>query len=112
MPCRPSSHALPRRPASRNKSSPATVDQALFLANGGEVRSWLAPAEGNLTDRITKLTDPQQAAAELYLSVLTRATVRLRDQGSRKLPGRSLRPIERPPCRNLPVDFLLGRVPL
>ncbi len=51
----------------------ATVDQALFLANGGEVRSWLAPTEGNLTDRVTKLTDPQQAAAELYLSVLTRA---------------------------------------
>ncbi|HVU87764.1 MAG TPA: DUF1553 domain-containing protein, partial [Pirellulales bacterium] len=51
----------------------ATVDQALFLANGGEVRSWLAPAEGNLTDRVTKLADPQQAAAELYLSVLTRA---------------------------------------
>jgi hypothetical protein len=50
----------------------ATVDQALFLANGGEVRSWLAPVEGNLTDRVVKLTDPQQAAAELYLSVLSR----------------------------------------
>jgi len=50
----------------------ATVDQALFLANGGELRSWLAPAEGNLTDRVTKLADPQQAAAELYLTVFTR----------------------------------------
>ena len=60
-------------PGQPQQAFQATVDQALFLANGGEMRSWLAQADGNLTDRVTKLTDPQQAAAELYLSVLSRA---------------------------------------
>ncbi len=50
----------------------ATVDQALFFANGGEVRGWLAPAGGNLTDRLVKLSDPAAVAEELYLSILTR----------------------------------------
>jgi hypothetical protein len=50
----------------------ATVDQALFFANGGEVQSWLAPASGNLSDRLLKTSDAKQLADELYLSVLTR----------------------------------------
>jgi hypothetical protein len=50
----------------------ATVDQALFLANGGHVRSWLAPGGGNLTERLTSISDPQEFADELYLSVLCR----------------------------------------
>jgi len=50
----------------------ATADQALFLANGGQVRSWLAPAEGNLIDRLVKLEDPQAFADELYLTVMSR----------------------------------------
>lgn len=50
----------------------ATVDQALFLANGGTVKSWLAPSGGNLTDRLVKQEDPGALAEELYLSVLTR----------------------------------------
>lgn len=50
----------------------ATVDQALFFANGGEVRGWLAPSGGNLTDRLVKTDDPNAIAEELYLSVLTR----------------------------------------
>ena len=50
----------------------ATPDQALFFANGGVVRSWLAPTAGNLTDRLTKLADAKAAAEELYLAVLTR----------------------------------------
>jgi hypothetical protein len=50
----------------------ATVDQALFLANGGVVKSWLAPSGENLTGRLLKLEDSAQLAAELYLSVFTR----------------------------------------
>ncbi len=59
-------------PGQPQHSFQATVDQALFLANGGQVRSWLATVEGNLTDRVVKLAEPQQAAAELYVSVLSR----------------------------------------
>jgi hypothetical protein len=50
----------------------ATVDQALFFSNGGEVRSWLAPAAGNLSDRLLKENNSQTRAEDLYLSVLTR----------------------------------------
>jgi len=50
----------------------ATVDQALFFANGGQVRSWLAPSAGNLSDRLLKIDNPRLLAEELYLSVLTR----------------------------------------
>src|SRR5262249_26470095 len=34
------------------QSFAATVDQALFLANGGQLRAWLAQADGNVTDRV------------------------------------------------------------
>ncbi len=51
----------------------ATADQALFFANGGELRSWLAPGGGNLTERLLALTDTQAFAEELYLTVFTRA---------------------------------------
>ncbi|MBL9122949.1 MAG: DUF1549 domain-containing protein [Planctomycetaceae bacterium] len=50
----------------------ATVDQALFLANNGALKSWLAPSGQNLTARLVALGDPQQLADELYLSVLNR----------------------------------------
>jgi len=50
----------------------ATADQALFVANGGPVNSWVAPASGNVTQRIIEQQDPRQAAEELYLAVLTR----------------------------------------
>jgi hypothetical protein len=50
----------------------ATVDQALFFANGGTVVSWLAPANGNLCDRMIKLDDPKAVADELYMGVLSR----------------------------------------
>ena len=46
----------------------ATVDQALFLENGGLVRGWLAPAAAGLA----KLEDPKELARELYLGVFTR----------------------------------------
>ncbi len=50
----------------------ATPDQALFFANGGNVRGWLNPSGGNLTDRLSRLEDPGAFAEELYLSALTR----------------------------------------
>jgi len=50
----------------------STVDQALFMANGGEVKGWLTPGGGNLTDRLVKMTEDRKLAEELYLSVLTR----------------------------------------
>ena len=50
----------------------ATPDQALFLANGGVVRGWLAPAAGKLTERLVKLADAKAVAEELYLATLTR----------------------------------------
>lgn len=50
----------------------ATVDQALFFGNGGEMRGWLSPSSGNLTDRLQKIEDSKTLAEELYLSILTR----------------------------------------
>lgn len=50
----------------------ATVDQALFFANGGDVRTWLTPSGTNLTARALKLEDPKAVAEELYLGLLTR----------------------------------------
>lgn len=50
----------------------ATVDQALYLANGATLRSWLAPQGNNLTARLMSIDDPGKLAEELYLSVLTR----------------------------------------
>jgi len=50
----------------------ATVDQALFFANGGQVRSWLAPGGGNLTERLLKLDAPKALADELFMTVFTR----------------------------------------
>jgi hypothetical protein len=50
----------------------ATVEQALFFTNGNDVLAWLRPANGNLTDRLRKLSDPNLLAEEMYLSILTR----------------------------------------
>lgn len=50
----------------------ATVDQALFFANGSQTRSWLAPSGDNLTGRLLKLETAAQLAEELYLSALVR----------------------------------------
>ncbi|MBC7855267.1 MAG: hypothetical protein IAF94_17705, partial [Pirellulaceae bacterium] len=50
----------------------ATVDQALFLANGGVVKGWLAPSGENLTARLLALPDNNALADELYLSILSR----------------------------------------
>ena len=50
----------------------ATVDQALFFANGGTVQSWLNPSGNNLTARLNKLEEPAQIADEMYISLLPR----------------------------------------
>jgi chromosome segregation ATPase len=50
----------------------ATADQALFAANAGPINSWVAPAGGNVTERVIKQADPNAAADELYLAVLSR----------------------------------------
>jgi len=50
----------------------ATVDQALFFANGTTVQSWLDPGGNNLTARLNKLEAPQAIADEMYVSLLTR----------------------------------------
>jgi hypothetical protein len=48
------------------------VNQSLFFENGSLVQSWLAPANGNLTERLSKMEDANLLSEELYLSVLTR----------------------------------------
>ena len=50
----------------------ATVDQALFLANGKELSGWLKPAGDNLTARLGQLKKVEELADELYLSVFSR----------------------------------------
>ena len=50
----------------------ATADQALFVANGGTVNAWIAPAGGNITERLAQTSDLKQGAQDLYLSVLGR----------------------------------------
>ena len=49
----------------------ARAEQALFLANGPTVRTWLAPRPGNLVERLSKLKG-DALADELYLSTLAR----------------------------------------
>jgi hypothetical protein len=50
----------------------ATANQALFVANAGSINSWVAPAGGNVTERVIQQPDPKAAAEDLYLSVLGR----------------------------------------
>ena len=50
----------------------ATVDQALYFANGGPIRSWLSPSGDNLTGRLLKLETDAELANELYLATLVR----------------------------------------
>lgn len=50
----------------------ATLNQALFFGNAGLVDSWLKPGENNLTTRLIAYKSLDEAAEDLYLSVLTR----------------------------------------
>jgi hypothetical protein len=60
-----------RPPGQSQDSADTTVQQALFLANGGTIRSWLAPS-GQLVGKLQALSDTGMLADELYLAVLTR----------------------------------------
>lgn len=61
----------PGEPASSDDFQ-ATLDQTLFLRNGGVVRAWLAPNAGNLSGRLLQQKDAGAFAEELYLSVFAR----------------------------------------
>ncbi|MHB1559228.1 MAG: DUF1549 domain-containing protein [Isosphaeraceae bacterium] len=50
----------------------ATADQALFATNGGSINAWIAPAGGNIADRMVREPDPAKAAEDLYMTVLSR----------------------------------------
>lgn len=50
----------------------ATLDQTLFLKYGGAVRGLLPPRAGNLADRLSKVTNPDAVADELFAAVLAR----------------------------------------
>lgn len=50
----------------------ATLNQALFFGNAGVVEGWLKPEGTNLTARLAALSDANELADEMYLSVLTR----------------------------------------
>ncbi|MDR3637086.1 MAG: DUF1549 domain-containing protein [Isosphaeraceae bacterium] len=66
-----------------------TVHQALFIANGQPIQSWLAPAGTNLAGRLSALTDPSALAEELYLSLNSRRPTRdERDEVARHLERR------------------------
>lgn len=49
-----------------------SLKAALFLLNDDAILGWLKPQPGNLIDRLSKLSENDQVAEELYLSVLTR----------------------------------------
>jgi hypothetical protein len=59
----------PREPEVGHNPS---VKAALFLLNDDVVLGWLQPKDGNLIDRLVKVTDAALVADELYLCVLTR----------------------------------------
>lgn len=58
-------------PEGTAQSFDARMDQALFLANGPTIRSWLSPGSVNLLGRLQKLSG-DALADELYLSIFTR----------------------------------------
>lgn len=58
--------------AGKTEEFDARLEQALFLANGATVRGWLTPRTVNLIDRLSRQTNPDALAEELYLSVFTR----------------------------------------
>ncbi len=50
----------------------ASVDQALFVANGPTVQAWVAPSGNNLLVRLKAIEEPAAFANELYASTLNR----------------------------------------
>lgn len=61
-----------RPPGHPESGFEASLFQALFLGNGAEVNGLLTPRPGNLIDRLSKLTDADRLAEEMYLSLFSR----------------------------------------
>jgi hypothetical protein len=60
------------QPGVPDTGATTNLDQTLFLKFGATVRSLPAPGGGNLADRLSKLTDANAVAEELFLSVYSR----------------------------------------
>jgi hypothetical protein len=50
----------------------ATLEQILFVSNGGVLRSWVSPQAGNLAERLGRVAEPSAVAEEMYLCALSR----------------------------------------
>ncbi len=50
----------------------ATAEQALFTSNGGPINQWIAPAAGNVVQRMIAEADARKAAGHLYQTILSR----------------------------------------
>lgn len=50
----------------------ATADQALFAGNSGYIVGWVTPTSGNVTEKMANEPDPNNAADELYMTILSR----------------------------------------
>jgi hypothetical protein len=50
----------------------ATLDQTLFLKYSAAVRGLIPPRNGNLADRLGKITNPDAVAEELFAATLAR----------------------------------------
>ena len=60
------------QPGLPDSGATTNLDQTLFLKFGGTIRSMIAPRGGSLADRLSKLTDANALAEELFLSVYSR----------------------------------------
>jgi hypothetical protein len=50
----------------------STVDQALYVLNGGTLRSWTSANSGSLPVSLSRVDDPSTIADGLYLAILAR----------------------------------------
>ena len=77
------------------------MHQALFLSNGRQIQSWLAPSSGKLVGRLAGLADATAIAEELYLSLYSRRpTEEERAEVARYLASAARSACL--PCRNWP----------
>ena len=50
----------------------ATADQAMFVSNAAPINGWIVPSNNNPSQRVINAQTPEDAAEELYLSILSR----------------------------------------
>ena len=60
------------QPGQSQDAFASTLDQTLFLKHSPTIRGMIAARAGNLADRLSKLSDSDALAEELFLSVYTR----------------------------------------